>query len=435
MWFCSTLAVVRPWRRTVGIVAGACVALALPLASAQAAAALTLDEAWRLAEAANPTLRSTQARLSAAEGELTDARSLLWNNPELSAERLRRSVPQPGLATEKQRDWSAGLAQTFEVAGQPGYRREAATQELAGLQATLLETRRQVRAEIEQRFVRVLVLQMRIATEEEALKLVEDAAAAVRKRVAAGEDSRLDGNLAIVEAERGRNQLSALHEQLTEARVELGSALQLLPDHLPEVAGNLMPATPKYSLEELLATAGQRPQLRALALREAAATKRLGLERAAVYPDITVGVNVGREGPGEAREKVVGVSLSLPLPLFRRNAAGIGRATTELTQAQIERQAADRDIPAQVRALWRNVESLHARVKRLEDQVLVSLDQNQRLSVTAYRAGEIGLLQLIVVNRQVLDGRRDLIEARSNLRLSTIALEAAAGWPAAGEER
>ena len=172
-----------------------------------------------------------------------------------------------------------------------------------------------------------------------------------------------------------------------------------------------------------------------MALREAAAAKRLGLERAAVYPDITVGVNVGREGPGEAREKLVGVSLSLPLPLFRRNAAGIGRATTELTQAQIERQAADRDIPAQVRALWRNVESLHARVKRLEDQVLVSLDQNQRLSVTAYRAGEIGLLQLIVVNRQVLDGRRDLIEARSNLRLSTIALEAAAGWPAAGEER
>ena len=435
MWFCSTLAVVRPWRRAVGIVAGACVALALPLASAQAATALTLEEAWRLAEAANPTLRSTQARLSAAEGELTDARSLLWNNPELSAERLRRSVPQPGLATEKQREWSAGLAQTFEVAGQPGYRREAATQELAGLQATLQETRRQVRAEIEQRFVRVLVLQLRITTEEEALKLVEDAAAAVRKRVAAGEDSRLDGNLAIVEAERGRNQLAVLHEQLIEARAELASALQLAPDHLPEVAGELMPATPRYSLEQLLAAARQRPQLRALELREAAASNRLGLEQAAVYPDITIGVNVGREGPGDAREKLVGVTLSLPLPLFRRNAAGIGRATTELTQAQIERQAADRDVPAQVRALWRNVESLRARVKRLEDNVLTSLDQNQRLSATSYRAGEIGLLQLIVVNRQVLDGRRDLIEARSVLRLSTIALEATAGWPAAGEER
>ena len=196
-----------------------------------------------------------------------------------------------------------------------------------------------------------------------------------------------------------------------------------------------MPAIPRYTLEELLAAARQRPQLRALELREAAAASRLGLERATVYPDVTVGINVGREGPGDTREKLVGVSLSLPLPLFRRNAAGIGRATTELTQAQIERQATERDVPAQVRALWRNVESLRARVKRLEDNVLTSLDQNQRLSATSYRAGEIGLLQLIVVNRQVLDGRRDLIEARSDLRLTTIALEAAAGWLPAGEAR
>ena len=58
--------------------------LALPLASARAAASLTLDEAWRLAETANPTLRTAQARLAAAEGELTDARSLLWNNPQLA---------------------------------------------------------------------------------------------------------------------------------------------------------------------------------------------------------------------------------------------------------------------------------------------------------------------------------------------------------------
>ncbi len=435
MRFCGYLAAVRPSRRAVSIVAGACLALALPLASARAASSLTLDEAWRLAEAANPTLRTAQARLAAAEGEVADARSLLWNNPQLALERVRREVPQPGLTADKQREWNAGLAQTFEIAGQPGYRREAASQELAALQAALQETRRQVRADIERRFVQVLALQLRIATEAEALKLVDDAAAAVQKRVAAGEDSRLDGNLAAVEAERGRNQLAALRERLTEARTELASALQMAPDSLPEVAGELMPAAPTYTLEQLLATARSRPQLRALELQEAAAASRLGLERAAVYPDITLGLTAGREGSNDAREKVVGLSLSLPLPLFRRNAAGIGRASTEYTQAQIERQVAGRDIPAQVRALWLNVDSLQARVKRLEEKVLASLDQNQRLSASAYRAGEIGLLQLIVVNRQVLDGRRDLVDARSELRLATIALEAAAGWPGAGEAR
>ena len=397
------------------------------------AAPLTLDQAWALAEAANPTLRTARANLAAAEGQLTDARGLLWNNPELHADGVRRDVPQIGLDNERRRDWNVGISQAFEIAGQQGYRREAAFQELAAVQSTLQETRLQVRAEVEQRYVRVLGLQLRIATEEQALKLVEDATAVVKKRVAAGEDSRLDGNLAVVEAERGRNQLASLREQVIEARVELARALQMAPENLPEATGELIPVVANYNLGQLLDSAANRPQLRALELRETAARSRLNLERASVYPDITVGVSAGREGPGEAREKLIGLTVSVPLPLFRRNATGIGKASTELTQAQIERQAASRDAPAQVRAQWLKVESLRMRVKRLEDTVLTRLDDNQRLSAKAYGAGELGVLQLIVVNRQVLDGRRDLLDAQTELRLATIALAAAAGWPANGE--
>ncbi|TXT28014.1 MAG: cobalt-zinc-cadmium resistance protein CzcC [Rhodocyclaceae bacterium] len=435
MLSCRFLAAARPLGHALALLAGAWLVLAGAPEVSFAATPLTLDEAWRLAEAANPSLRTAQANQAAVEGQRADTRGLLWNNPQLSAETLRREGRQPGFSQERWREWNAGLSQTFEIAGQQGLRREAADQDLAALQAALQETRRHVRADIELRFVRVLALQLRIATEEVALRLVEDAAAAVQKRVAAGEDSRLDGNLALVEAERGRNQLAALREQLTEVRAELASALQLAPESLPEVTGELMPSAANYTLDQLLATALGRPQLQALERREAAAASRLGLERASAYPDITVGVRAGREGATEARERLVGVSLSVPLPLFRRNATGIGKATTELTQAQIERQVAGRDIPAQVRALWLNVESLRARVKRLEANVLASLDQNQLLSAKSYRAGEIGLLQLIVVNRQVLDGRRDLIDARSELRLATVALQAAAGWPAAGESR
>lgn len=403
-------------------------AVALPAA----AESLTLKQAWQQAEAANPALRSARAKLATAEGQLADTRGLLWNNPQIEAQRVRREVPQAGLDNQRQREWNASLSQAFEIGGQHGYRREAAAQELEALQSALLETRRQIRAEVEQQFVRVLALQLRIAAEQETLKLLQGAATVVNKRVTAGEDSRLDGNLAAVEAERGRNQLAALGEQLTEARAVLASALQMTPESLPEVAGELTPADARYTLNQLLASAANRPQARAFELREAAARNRLDLERASVYPDITLGVRSGREGAAAAREKLLGVSVSLPLPLFRRNAGGIGRATTELTQAQIERQAAGRDTPAQVRALWLKVESLRARVKRLEDTVLASLDENQRLSSISYRAGEIGLLQLIVVNRQVLDGRRDLLDARAELRLATVALEAAAGLPIDG---
>ena len=141
-----------------------------------------------------------------------------------------------------------------------------------------------------------------------------------------------------------------------------------------------------------------------------------------------MGLGAGREGPSDAREKILGLSVSLPLPLFRQNAGGIGRATTEFTQTQIEREATGRDVRAQVVALWERFSNLKARVQRLNESVLPSLQENQRLSSISFRAGEIGLLQLLLVNRQVLDGQRDLLDARTELRLTKVALEEAAGW-------
>ena len=47
----------------------------------------------------------------------------------------------------------------------------------------------------------------------------------------------------------------------------------------------------------------------------------------------------------------------------------------------------------------------------------------------AYREGEIGLLQLLLVNRQVLDSQRDLLDAQTDLRLTQMALQGASGWP------
>lgn len=412
-------------RRPMG---GVLLSLALLLMPAAQADPLTLDRAWQIAEENNPQLKSARAALDAAQGELADSRALLWNNPQLAAERKRREVPQVSDPTRINREWSVGLSQTFEIAGQQGARRSAAEQALAATTEAIAETRRQVRGEVESRFVRVLSLQQRIQMEERTLQLIEDAASAVGKRVKAGEDSRLDGNLAKVEAERARNQVAVLREQLLQARAELAAALQLPADRLPEVEGTL-DRSGAYTLDDLLAAAENRALLRSLDHRERAARSRLDLERAAVYPDITLGLSSAREGPADLRERVSGISVSLPLPLFRRNATGIGRASSELTQAQIDKQAAQRDVRAQVIALWDRLENLKGRVRRLTESVLPRLEENQRLSSISFRAGEIGLLQLLLVNRQVLDGQRDLLDARTELRLTQVALEAAAGWP------
>jgi cobalt-zinc-cadmium efflux system outer membrane protein len=72
-------------------------------------------------------------------------------------------------------------------------------------------------------------------------------------------------------------------------------------------------------------------------------------------------------------------------------------------------------------------------VRRLQESVLPSLEDNQQLSLRSRQAGQIGLLELIVVNRQGLDARRDLIEALAEFQSTRIALELAAGWPQEGQ--
>ncbi|MBP6771131.1 MAG: TolC family protein [Reyranella sp.] len=399
------------------------------LATSAADLPLTLEHAWQLAEQANPTLKSAQANLATAEGQLADAQGLLWNNPQIAAERVRRTVPDPGLGDRTQREWNVGLTQTLEIAGQQGYRRTAAEQELAALRETIEEARRQLRAEVEQKFVRVVSLQLRAEMETGLVDLIKNNSAVTRKRFDAGEDTKLDANLAEVELGRARNQFETVSEQLIQARADLATLLQLPAETLPVVKGALVakPDLP-YTLEQLLAAAASRAQLRALDYREQAARNRLGLERAAVYPDVTVGLSSAREGPGDAREKLVGLSVSIPLPFFRRNAAGIGKASAELTQAEIEKQTAGRDVRARVLALWQKLDSLRQRTQRLEQSVLQRLEENQRLSTAAYRAGEISLVQMLLATRQVFDTRREVLEAMTDFALTRSELEQSAGW-------
>ena len=396
---------------------------------------LTLAEAMRLAETASPAVRSREAQLAAVEGYRQEAASLLYNNPELTADTTRR---QPDAAASSWNEWSAGIAQPFEIGGQQARRREVASASFDALSAEIEDARRQARADASLRFHAVLAAQRRVQVERRSVELFDSTAEAVAKRRSAGEDTRLDANVALIEAERARNALAVSQEHLLDARGELATVLRLPPAEMPEVNGDLGMASATalpYGLDQLLASAQSLPKQRALSSREEAARARVEVERASRYPDVTVGLNVGREGPGDGRERVTTLSLSVPLPLFKRNDAAIGQALSEATQAEIERASTARDALAQVRRLWSRLESQRERVARLQRAMLATSSDNQQLAAKSRQAGQIGLLDQLLVNRQALDAERDLNDALAEFHITRIELENAAGWSQEGTAR
>lgn len=411
---------------------------AFPHADAQSTTeprSLSLNEAMRLAEAASPVVLAREAQLTAAEGTRREAAPPLFNNPELSFERTRRRADVPdGRANE----WSAGVSQPIEIAGQQARRREAAAATLDALRAEVEALRRRARSDAALRFHAVLATQRRAQIEQRSVELFDTTAQAVAKRREAGEDTRLDANVAFIEAERARNALASARERLLDARGELAALLQLPPASLPEVRGELEdPAgeAPPYALDNMLNSAASLPSQRSLALREDAARARLELERARRYPDLTVGLSVAREGPGGARERVTTIGVSVPLPLFKRNDAAIGQALTEATQAGIERATLTRNAQAQVRLLWHRLASQRDRVLRLQRAMLPASLDNRQLAAKSRQAGQIGLLDQLIVNRQALDAERDLNDALADYHATRIELENAAGWPQEGIAR
>lgn len=392
-------------------------------------APMTLNEALARAEAVHPSLRIARADVDAARAEANDAKAWVWNNPQVGVELRQRRLGQVSEPAVSRRDAALGISQTFETGGQPAARRHATQATLGAAQASVEGARRELRAQITEKFYRTLMLQARVRTEEQAQELLERAAAVVAKRFKAGEDSRLDGNLALVEAERSAHQLAQIRSQLTQASLALAAALQLPPGIAPEVVGETDVRPTPYGENDLLAAAARHPRLLAATASEQAAQSRLAMERGARSPDLTVGLNYSPERGVDTKDRVTTLSISVPLPLFRNNEGAIGRAAGEAERSRVERESLARALDGTVRSLWRQQQDLVQRVERLRQTMLPSVVENQQLSLKALQAGEIGLGQYLLVRRQVLDAQRDLLDATAELLQTRTELEAAAGWP------
>ena len=102
------------------------------------------------------------------------------------------------------------------------------------------------------------------------------------------------------------------------------------------------------------------------------------------YPDLTVSLINTTEASLAGSDNISSIGVSMPLPIFRRNAAGIGRASAELTQSEINRASGTRNAKATVEAAWLRRENIKDRVRRLDSEVYPKLEENLNLSKLAF---------------------------------------------------
>lgn len=423
-----------------GILVGA-VLLSSSAAHAQAAAsagpstdtlALSLSDAQRLALERNPAFLADRQEAEIARGELLEARVYNYN-PEAEFD-------APGAGGVGFGEYEGRLTQEIEIGGQRGLRIRAARRGLARADFGVRDAARSTLAEASTAFFGTLAANRRLELAEDVLSLNQRLLTATRAQLRAGDISALDANLVEIETGRARARVLAERREAIRAMLELKRLAALPPDQPLLLLDAALEAPPQalLNLDSLVALAlDRRPDLAAGTAAVEEQQMRIRLARRAAIPNLSVGVIAMRDRSGDASR--IGVGVAIPLPVWDRNQGIIAQRHATAEQARWQVRATELQIRTQVTGAYRAYLAATEEVRIYEEEVLRPARENQRLLDTAYRAGKIGLPELLLLRNQLLDAELGYWDAwlaqwdaLIDLQAATATLSADAVFPTQG---
>ena len=270
-----------------------------------------------------------------------------------------------------------------------------------------------------------VIAERRLQLTIENADLVQRLAQITEARLRAGDISELEARAARSDAARVQVVRRAAEHDRDLFRVTLAALLGLdvAVDQVRPLASAVLDVescgTEAARLEDALAA---RPDVRAAEIGVEAAAQRARWERSRVLTLIGI---LDSNGSGQNFE--LGPGVNVDVPIFARNQGAIGRAEADVERAGHQYAAVRAQVVADVRSSSVRVRQAGQVIAAWRDEIVPSLEVEQRQAESAYQAGEIPLFALLDVSRRLVDGRTRLLDAEADLRRATIALERSMG--------
>jgi len=392
------------------------VALILLVAGSGAAQeALTLEQALSLARERAPAVLFARARIEEARGRLSAASAI--RNPEVEAAAGGAISGEPRSAKV-----DAGFLQDVELGGRRSSRIDVARAEMTSSIAEADDVLRRAQREVAAAFFRGLQAQERLALLAGAERIAEDTLEAARRRHESGDVALLDVNVARAAAARARSDVHGARSHLAASLAELRVLLGFSSEEQVRLDGKI--STPRrFDLEDLLEKAVERPDVRALQSELDAANAGLRLGQALSWPEFGLGAVYQRE---EGQDFLLG-AVRLSLPVFDRGEGVRAEARARAGRLTQELDARRRAVRIEVRAAFEIYDQQRAAVEELERDALGVVEENETLSKESYDVGQISLIELLLVRRQMLEIRSDHLSRLLDAAIASADLEASAG--------
>ena len=401
----------RTGTRAVAVCAVVCLHA---VAAAAQSKVMTLAEVLARAREQAPQIVSARLALEESRGRLAGASVRFQSNPQIDAAIGNRNGPDTRFT-----DLELGLGQSFEPGARRSARIDGANAAIAQTSANAEEVTRTVLRLAASAYYRAVHANERIKLLNATYELASSVYSAADRRFKAGDIAVLDVNIARASLARVRAEREGAEASKSIALGELGQLLGLQSE--VDVDGSLS-RPGETDLNAALQTAAERPELRALeaGIQEAEAELRLGLSFS--KPEYGVGVRYARE---EGDQIVLG-GMTVTLPMFSKGQEQRAVGSARAARLRAELDAARSRVQIEVRAAFDAYNRRLAAVRMLETDAIPGLDENEQLTTRSFEVGQLGLPELLLIRREILDTRSQYLDALLEAALARIDLDASA---------
>ncbi|NTW70478.1 MAG: TolC family protein [Chlorobiaceae bacterium] len=365
----------------------------------------------------------------------------LFLNPTLEVEAVTGALT----GSKAERSLSVGISQEFLLAGKRGKRLAVAERELELYRYQLLDKERLIREEVRNLFHDLMLAEQRLAMAEHSIALTRKLVEVSQARLAAGDIPELEMNLVKVELARSEASRIEVAKTVQQCRDKL-SAVSTLPAGTLYKISNSAPANsaPEKSVGELKQLALlQRPDLKALEEERGRGQAFVNLARAECVPNLTVGLALWRDTRSmkisgvEERDKscTVGMRLSMPIPVFDHNQAGVQDARARLNSAESRLSEAIRRVEREVETAYSACKSSENILSLYKTNIIPQLEENLTLTGEAWRLGEVGIQTVIQEQKKFFEVSENYLMAINSHHVALAKLDSAVATELNGEAK
>jgi cobalt-zinc-cadmium efflux system outer membrane protein len=390
---------------------------------------LTLSEIVAIAREHNGELKAL--RQEAGIGEAARIRAGLYPNPVFDLEAATGALT--GSTSESR--VSLGISQEFLVGGKRVKRLAVAESELSRYENRVKDAERLVLLEVKTGFYDLLRAASRLDLAHKSLDLNGELLRITRERLAAGDVAELEVNLARVEVARSEGSKIEAERELAPARQRLLALMgrpgltDLKTAGYPKQMELLVP----YSAELNSLALKNRPDLKAAEAEKGKGEAEHTLAQAERFGNLNAGIAFSRESSrtslGGLAERsddyLIGLKLSVPIPLSDRNQAGIKEARARISGAETRHSLLRQGIEREVAAAQARLAGAEKSLEIYANDIIPQLTENLKLVREAYSLGELGILAVIEEQKKFTEVNDGYLTALYNWNTAVAKLEAA----------